>query len=323
MSAADRRVWLLTGATALAFALLVPVSAVLGVNYDYTLVTVALGGALLGMIGGVLGSFAVLRRESLMGDALAHAALPGVALAFLVAGRETGGLLIGAGLTSWLGVALIQRITRTTRIKQDAAMGIVLAAFFGIGVALLAFIQDRADASQAGLDKFIFGQAAAIMSRDVIVVGVIGLAAFAVVALFWKGFKVITFDPEFAQANGINVTRLNMLLSTLIVVAIVLGLQVAGVILMVGLLIAPAVAARQWTRHLGQMVVLAGVFGAFSGATGAIISGMAQGLPTGPLIVVVAAAIVFISIAIAPGRGVVWAWWRDRRDRALSGKAAR
>jgi manganese/zinc/iron transport system permease protein len=323
MSTADRRVWLLTGTTALAFALLVPVSAALGVNYDYTSVTVALGGALLGMSGGVLGSFAVLRRESLMGDALAHAALPGVALAFLVAGREMGGLLIGAGLTSWLGVALIQHITRTTHIKQDAAMGIVLAAFFGIGVALLAFIQDRADASQAGLDKFIFGQAASIVSRDVLLVSVIGLAAFAVVALFWKGFKVITFDPEFARANGINVSFLNMLLSTLIVVAIVLGLQLAGVVLMVGLLIAPAVAARQWTRHLGQMVALAGVFGTFSGATGAIISGMAQGLPTGPLIVVVASALVLISIAFAPGRGVLWTWWRDRRDRVLSERVAR
>lgn len=316
ITAADRRIWLIIGAIVAVFALLVPLSTLIwGVNYDYTLVTVATGGAVLGVVSGVLGSFAVLRQQSLMGDALSHAALPGVAIAFLLFGRELGWLLIGAGVAGWLGVMFINGVTRTTRIKQDAAMGIALTAFFAFGITLLTYIQSRNDASQAGLDQFIFGQAAAIKRQDVLLISTVGLIAFLIVGLFWKEFKLITFDPQFARANGFAVRILDVLLSTLIVVAIVLGLQLAGVILMVGLLIAPAVAARQWTQKLGQMIVLSGVFGGFAGAAGAILSGIQAGLPTGPLIIVVAFTIVFLSIAFAPDRGLVWTLWRRRQDR--------
>jgi manganese/zinc/iron transport system permease protein len=316
MTAADRRIWLLIAAMVALAVLMIPVSAaVWGVNYDYTLVTVATGGAVLGIVSGVLGSFAVLRQQSLMGDALSHAALPGVAIAFLLMGRELGGLLIGAGVAGWLGVWFITSLTRTTRIKQDAAMGIALTAFFAFGITLLTYIQSRNDASQAGLDQFIFGQAAAIRRQDVLLISGVGLAAFLIVGLLWKEFKLITFDPEFARANGFALRGLDMLLSTLIVVAIVLGLQLAGVILMVGMLIAPAVAARQWAHNLGQMITLSAVFGGFAGAAGAILSGIEQGLPTGPLIIVVASVIVFLSIAFAPDRGLVWTLWRRRQDR--------
>lgn len=312
----ERRVWLIIAAILAVFVLLIPFSAaVWNVNYDYTLVNVAIGGAALGMVSGVLGSFAVLRQQSLMGDALSHAALPGVAIAFLLFGRELGWLLVGAGVAGWVGVMFINQVTRTTRIKQDAAMGIALTAFFAFGITLLTYIQSRNDASQAGLDHFIFGQAAAIKRQDVLLIGGVGLVAFLIVALFWKEFKLITFDPEFARANGYAVRFLDLLLSTLIVVAIVLGLQLAGVILMVGLLIAPAVAARQWTHHLGQMIALSALFGGFAGAAGAILSGIDEGLPTGPLIIVVASALVFLSIAFAPERGLAWALWRQRQDR--------
>lgn len=313
---ADRRIWLLIGALVLVAVLLVPISALVWhVNYDYTLVTVASGGVLLGMVTGVLGTFAVLRQQSLMGDALSHAALPGVAIAFLLAGRDLGWLLVGAGVAGWLGVMFINQVTRTTRIKQDAAMGIALTAFFAFGITLLTYIQSRNDASQAGLDQFIFGQAAAIRRQDVLLIGGVGLVVFLVIGLLWKEFKLITFNPEFARANGFPLRGLDMLLSTLIVVAIVLGLQLAGVILMVGMLIAPAVAARQWTHHLGQMTVLAAVFGGFSGAAGAILSAIEQGLPTGPLIIVVAFVIVLLSVFFAPDRGLVWTLWRQRQDR--------
>lgn len=285
------------------------------IRVDYTLVTVAAGGAVLGIVCGVLGCFAVLRQQSLLGDALSHAALPGVALAFLLAGRELGWLLLGAGIASWLGVLLINSLVRSTRLTQDAAMGIVLTAFFALGITLLTYIQSRNDASQAGLDQFIFGQAAAIRRQDVLLISAVGLAAFAILAVLWKEFKLITFDPAFAHANGFRLRLLDVLLSTLIVVAIVLGLQLAGVILMVGLLIAPAVAARQWTQQLAQMLTLAGIFGALAGAGGAILSGLQQGLPTGPLIIVVAVTIVFLSLALAPGRGLLWQAWRRRRDR--------
>lgn len=316
LSPEDRRVWLLIAGITVIAVLFIPFSQmVLGVRYDYTLRTVALGGALLGVVSGVLGCFAVLRRQSLLGDALSHAALPGVAIAFLLAGRELGILLIGAGLASWVGVHFIQSLTQTTRIKQDAAMGIVLAAWFAAGIALLAYIQGRSDASQAGLDTFIFGQAAAIVESDVRLIAIVGLLALMMLGLFWKEFKLITFDAEFAGANGFRVSVLNMALSTLIVVAIVLGLQLAGVILMVGMLIAPGIAARQWTNKLDQMIMLAAVFGAFAGGTGAIISAVDANIPTGPLIIVVAFGLVLVSITFAPGRGLLWQWLRQRRDR--------
>lgn len=310
------RVTLISAVTVALFLLFVWFSSTaLGVRYNYTLRTVALGGAVLGTVTGVLGSFAVLRRQSLLGDALSHAALPGVAIAFLLAGRELRILLLGAGIAGWLGARFIGLITHTTRIKQDAAMGIVLVSWFAFGIALLAYIQGRADASQAGLDTFIFGQAAAIVERDVALITGVGLVAFVVLAAFWKEFKLITFDTGFAAANGFATRWLEGLLTTLIVVAIVLGLQLAGVILMVGLLIAPGVAARQWTHQLERMVVLAGVFGAFSGATGAIISAVDVNIPTGPMIIVVATAIVLVSMLFAPERGLLWTWQQQRRDR--------
>ena len=316
LTAEDRRIWLLIGGITLVTLLFFPFSYfVMGVRYDYTLRTVAIGGSLLGIVSGVVGCFAVLRQQSLMGDALSHAALPGVGIAFLLAGRELGILLIGAGVASWLGVHFISMITDTTRIKQDTAMGIVLAAWFAAGVALLAYIQARPDASQAGLDTFIFGQAAAIVERDVRLIGLVGLVAFLVLALFWKEFKLITFDVEFAGANGFRVNLLSMLLSTLIVMAIVLGLQLAGVILMAGMLIAPGIAARQWTNKLTQMVFLAAIFGAFAGGIGAIISAVDTDVPTGPMIIVVAFLVVVVSIAFAPGRGLVWRLLRRRGDR--------
>jgi manganese/zinc/iron transport system permease protein len=311
----DRRVWLVIGIIALLGVLFIPFSQLaLGVAYTYTVRTVALGGAILGVVSGVLGCFAVLRRESLMGDALSHAALPGVGVAFLVVGRELGALLIGAGIASWLGVQFIGSLLRTTRLKQDTAMGIVLAAWFAAGIALLAYIQALPNASQAGLDSFIFGQAAAIVESDVQLITAVGAVAFLVLALFWKEFKLIVFDPEFARANGFRVTFINTLLSTLIVVAIVLGLQLAGVILMVGLLIAPGIAARQWTNKLDQMTILSAVFGAFAGGVGAIISAVDSDIPTGPMIIVVAFALVMLSLGFAPGRGLVWGLLRQQGD---------
>lgn len=304
----QRLLWLWIGLLALLSLALIPFSQwAFGINYDYTLRTVALGGGLLGAVTGFIGCFAVLRRESLVGDTISHAALPGVAVAFLLVGRQMGFLLLGAAMSSWLGIQFVQALVRTTRLKREAAMGITLAAWFAFGLALLSYIQGRADASQAGLKSFIFGQAAAIVESDVQLIGLVGLALVALVVLFWKEFKLITFDAEFARANGYPVNRLSVLLSTLIVVAIILGLQLAGVVLMVGLLIAPASAARQWTQRLEEMVVLAAVFGALSGGVGAVISALDANIPTGPMMIVTAFALVLVSLFLAPQRGLLWA----------------
>ena len=289
---------------------------------DYTLQNVALGAAILGVVSGVLGSFAVLRQQSLVGDALSHAALPGVCLGFLVAGtRDLGWILAGALLTGGLAALAILALTRLSRLKTDAAIGISLSVFFALGVVLLTVIQGRGGASQAGLETFLFGQAAAILRSDLWIMGGITLAALAVVTALWKEFKLVTFDPVFARTIGLPVTVLEVTLTVMVALAVVVGLQMVGVVLMAAMVIAPAVAARQWTRRLEHMVVLSALIGMASGVTGAVISALAAGLATGPLIVLAASVIVLVSILFAPKRGVVWdALERERERRALRGR---
>lgn len=284
--------------------------------FDYTLRTVALGTAIIGIVSGSLGSFAFLRKQSLLGDAISHAALPGVVLAFMITrSKASFVLIIGAIITGWLATLLFMTVTRYTRIKEDGALGLSLSIFFGFGIMLLTLTQRMADARQAGLDRFLFGQAAALIERDVITMGVIGFIALAVMLLFWKEFKLLSFDPEYAATLGFPVRALDITLTTLLVVAIVIGLQAVGVILMSAMVVAPAAAARQWTNRLEVMVPLAAFFGALSGVGGALISSTGAGLSTGPVIVLFISTIAVLSICFAPNRGVVWDWFRQQRNR--------
>lgn len=278
---------------------------------DYTLRTVALGAIVLGVVSGALGCFAVLRRQALLGDAMSHAALPGIVLAFMLTGQRSPlPLLIGAAVAAWLAALLLTTIARTTRVKEDSGLALVLAVFFGLGMVLLSWLQKSPDAAQAGLKSFLFGQAAALVERDVLAMAALGLPALVLVALFWKQFKLISFDPDYAASLGMPVRAMDLLLTTLVVVAIVIGLQTVGVVLMSAMLIAPAAAARQWTDRLGLMVLLAGLFGAVAGVAGATISATARGLSTGPTIVLCIGAITLFSLFLAPNRGLVWGWLR-------------
>ena len=284
--------------------------------FDYTVRTVALGTAVLGIVSGALGSFALLRKQSLLGDAISHAALPGVVIAFLLTrSKASSVLLLGALIAGWLATLLIMSVIRYTRIKEDSALGLALSIFFGFGLMLLTFTQRLADARQAGLDRFLFGQAAALIERDVITMSVIGIIALAAMFLFWKEFKLLSFDSDFAASLGFPVRVLDMVLTTLLVVAVVIGLQAVGVILMSAMVVAPAAAARQWTNRLGIMVLLASAFGALSGVSGALISSSGAGLATGPVIVLFISGIVLLSMLFAPNRGLVWAWIRQQRNR--------
>jgi manganese/zinc/iron transport system permease protein len=283
---------------------------------DYTLRTVALGSATLGVVSGVLGSFALLRRQSLLGDALSHAALPGIAAAFLLTHSKAPLVLIlGAGIAAWLGALLINGVVSTTRIKTDAAMGVVLSVFFGAGVVLLTYIQRLPDAGKAGLDKFLFGQAAALLGRDVVAMALLSAAVLLMVGLTWKELKLLTFDPGFAASLGFPVRALEAMLTTLLVVAIVIGLQAVGVVLMSALVVAPAAAARQWTDRFGVMVLISAVVGAFAGVAGALLSSTVERLPTGPTIVLMAITIVMISMLFAPHRGLLVRTVQERRNR--------
>lgn len=281
---------------------------------DYTLRNVALGSALLGVVSGVLGCFALLRRQGLLGDALAHAALPGIGLAFLLTGSKAPLVLMaGAALAGWLGALLLLHIVRRTPLDEDAALGIILSVFFGFGIVLLTFIQRTGDANQAGLDKYLFGQAATLVWEDVLTTSMLGAAALAVVGILYKEFKLITFDPGFAASLGFGTRRLSVLLTSLIVVAIVIGLQTVGVVLMAAMLVGPAAAARQWTDRLSRMILLAALFGAASGVSGALISVSASRIPTGPMIILSLTAIVLISLFFGSARGLAWEWLRNRR----------
>lgn len=265
-----------------------------------------LGCTLLGLSSGVIGCFSYLRKQSLMGDTLAHAALPGICIAFMLTGIKSIGLfLIGAGAAGLIATFGIGYITRNSKLKQDAAMGIVLSGFFGLGIVLLTLIQHGSYGNQAGLDKFLFGQAASMIASDVITMTAVCLLLISVCTLLFKQFKIISFDPGFARGIGYPVAFLEQLMMLLIVVAVVAGIQAVGVVLVAALLITPAVSARYWTDRLGLMVVLSGIFGAVSGAVGTWISASVSNLPTGPVTVLTATLLFFISILFGPRRGLV------------------
>lgn len=295
----------------------------LSIFTDYTLRNVALGSALLGITGGVIGAFAVLRRQSLLGDALSHAALPGIGLAFLLSGGKAPlWLLLGGGLTAWLAALAMITVLRFTRLSEDAALGTMLASFFGFGIALLTFIQNGSNANQSGLDKFLFGQAATIVAADVILMALLAALALGTVMLLFKEFKLVSFDPDYAATLGLPAPLVGTLLTSLAVVAVMIGLQSVGVVLMAAMLVAPAVAARQWTDHLGKMLLLSAGFGAVSGVSGAVISAAVTNLPTGPLVIVAISCIMLLSLLFAPLRGLLWARLSSaRRDRDLRGRA--
>ncbi len=272
------------------------------------------GATILGLMGGVLGSFALLRRQSLLGDALAHAALPGVCLGYLVTRSKNPAALLGGALVAGLVAALlILAINRWSRIKQDSAIGIVLSVFFGFGIVLLTHIQKLPFGNQSGLNKFLFGQAATLLPRDVLMMAILGLVVVVVAGLFFKELKLLCFDTEFGASLGYPMRTLEILLTVLLVTVVVVGLQTVGVVLMVATLITPAAAARQWTDRLGSMVVIAALIGSGAGATGALLSSWVDRLPTGPVIVLCSSGVLIVSLAVAPNRGLLWSWLEGRR----------
>ena len=274
---------------------------------DYTFLVVATASALLGITSGVLGSFAVLRKQSLLGDGISHATLPGVVMAFLLTGnKNTEVLLLGALITGLLALFCISYIIKNTRVKFDAALALVLSVFFGVGMILLTLSQKIPNANQAGLDSFIYGQASSILKRDEIFLAICSVCLLSIVAILWKEFKLVSFDPDFAKTIGLPVTALNLLLNLLIVIAIIIGLQTVGVILMSAMLIAPAVAARQWTNKLWKMVFFAAFISCISSVLGTMISSSVSKLSTGPVIVVCVSVISIVSILFAPKRGVIF-----------------
>lgn len=285
---------------------------------DYTLQIITLGTAVLGAVCGMLGSFAVLRKQSLLGDAISHASLPGIAIVFLVLGvKNNNGLLLGALASGLVSAVFIKGIISKTHLKSDTALGVVLSTFFGFGMLLLTYIQKLPNANQSGLEKYLFGQAATLLASDVWLMSVIAGVSLIVVLLFWKEFKIVLFDADYTKTLGFHVRFIDTLITSFIVIAIVMGLQTVGVVLMSAMLLAPAAAARQWTNNLAKMVMLAGFFGAISGVVGTAISASANNLSTGPVIVLIATLFVIVSFIFSPIRGLLFKQiklWKSRND---------
>lgn len=283
---------------------------------SYTTQMVLLGTALLGLASGIAGTFAVLRKESLIGDGLSHAALPGVVIAFLLTGiKDIEVLIAGAALSSITAAWLITITVENSKIKFDGALATILSAFFGLGMVLLTYVQSLNNAGQAGLSKFIFGQAATILARDVYITSAAALIIIVLTALFWKELKLISFDVEYAKTLQIPVTFTLILYRSLLIMTIIIGIQSVGAILISSLLIAPAVGARQWTNKLGTMCILAGCFGMISAIGGTIWSTAVPKLPTGPAIIVILSILVLLSLIFAPNRGMLWQFHKNRRSK--------
>ncbi|MGB3466701.1 MAG: iron chelate uptake ABC transporter family permease subunit [Cyclobacteriaceae bacterium] len=285
---------------------------------------VLFGSILLSVSSAIVGCFTFLKKKALVGDVVSHAVLPGICLAFLFSTNILGLseknpviLLIGAFLTGWLSIIVIDNIVQKTKLKEDTATGLALSVFFGIGILLMTYIQKQGGSAQTGLDSFLFGKAASLVGDDLITFAVISILLIIAVVLLFKEFTLISFDPAFAQAIGYPVKSLNLALTTLTVLAVVTGIQAVGVVLMAAMLITPAAAARFWTDNLKKMILLAAIFGAFSGTAGAYISFVAPAMPTGPWIVMILSLIALGSFFLSPRKGILFKILKRQRIRKL------
>ncbi len=277
----------------------------------YNTTVVLFGAVILGIASGAVGTLLLFRGRALLADALSHAALPGVAVGFLlglalgVEGRPLWPLLLGALVAGLLGVGAVSALVRLPRVKADAAIGVVLSVFFAVGIVLIVFIQQTPGGQKAGLTQFIFGQAATMRLADAQLIAFIAAATLTLTAFTFKELRLFCFDPEYARGLGYSRTGLDLLLMMQVALLTVIGLHTVGALLMVALLIVPAVAARFWTERMGWMALVAAGFGGLGSGLGTAGSAIAFNLPTGPAIVLACGGLFLISLLVAPRRGVM------------------
>lgn len=295
----------------------------------YNSALVAVGAGLLGAAAGAAGTFLVLRKRALVSDALAHATLPGIGLAFIVMamlggdGRALPGLLGGAALSAALGLALVEWTARRTRLPEDAAIGAVLSVFFGLGVVLLTVIQTLGIGRPAGLEDFLLGSASGMLRGEALLIAAGGAGVAALAWVMRRPMTLVAFDPEYAAASGWSLRRVDLAMMGLVMAVTVVGLKIVGLVMIVALLVIPPVTARFWTERADGVFWLAAGLGAVSGHVGAAVSATAPALPTGPIIVLTASALFALSLLFAPGRGAVASALRRRAARRrLRGGAA-
>ena len=276
---------------------------------------VLLSTAILGIAAGTIGSLAYWKRQSLMSDALAHAALPGVIIAFLLFKvKHLFVLITGAAISAVIGAFFIQGIRSSTRIKEDTAMGMILSIFYGFGIMLLT-IANRTSGNQSGLNNFILGQSASMVQSDVWTMSLLAILVVSIVVIGFKEWKIYLFDRQFASGLGLPLKGMDVVYTILLVTTIVVGIQAVGVILIAALLIIPAVSARYWTHSFQAMVIISALFGGASGTIGTLISAIGNGWPTGPFIVVLAASFFIISLIFGKEKGILVQYWQMKRHK--------
>lgn len=286
---------------------------------DYNTRVVIFGVAVLGGASGLIGSFTLLRKRALMGDALAHASLPGIAIAFMLATwigvdeKSIPTLLAGASASGLLGVAVILLIRNQTHLKEDAALGIVLSVFFGAGVSLLGVIQQMDTGHAAGLEGFIYGKTASMRAGDAALIATAAAIAILTCLMLYKEFKLLCFDEGFAGSQGYPVVFLDIVLMSLVVLVTMVGLQAVGLVLMIALMVIPAAAARFWTESMFPMMLSAATLGTFGSIVGGLASALYPGLPSGAMIVLVCSVFFFVSMMIGTRRGVLIRYTRRRK----------
>jgi len=280
---------------------------------DPNVVFVVVGISFLSISAAMVGTFTFLDKKALIGDAISHAVLPGVCLAFMFAGTKNPYWIVGGAFaTGALATYTISWISNATKLKEDTVIAAVLSVFFGVGIVLMTKLQQTGNAALSGLDHFLFGNAISIVGEDIWVYGTLAATTIFTLLFFYKEFKLLIFNKDFAISVGLPVKRLEFIFNSLMVLSVVTGIQAIGVVLMAALLITPVAAARVWTDRLGRMLLIAVAIALFSGISGAYISFTLPNMPTGPWVVVVLSVVAFSSFFFSPKKGLITRWYSKR-----------
>jgi manganese/iron transport system permease protein len=264
---------------------------------------------IVGLLCAIVGSYLMVQRLALLGDAISHSVLPGLAIAFLVGAN----IFIGAFIAGVISTLLIAWIRTRSPIKEDAAMGIVFSAFFALGITLITTIQKQ---NKIDLNHFLFGNILGVTFDDVRDTAIIATVVLIVILLLYKELLFYTFDPLGAQAAGLPVNQLNFGLMLLIALTIVASMKAVGVILVLSLLITPGATAYLLVTRLHQVMILGAVIGIISSISGMYLSYFFN-LPSGPAIVLVVSGLFALAFLFSPNYGIFMRW-RQTRNKQLS-----